>query len=77
MREEDSPALDWKEVEELRKKIIEEEEAKRRAAEAEEEDEEEADEDEEDGDGDGHGDDDDDNYWSHFEFKIQTNLTRI
>jgi hypothetical protein len=56
MREEDSPALDWKQVEEMRRKLIEEEEARRRAAEAEEEDEEE----EEDEDDDDKNDDDDD-----------------
>lgn len=57
MQEEDAPALDWKQVEELRRKMQEEEEARRRAAEAEEEDEE---EDEEEGDEEGgHGEDDD------------------
>lgn len=56
MAEEDAPALDWKQVEEMRKRLQEEEEARRRAAEAEEEDEEEEDEDE---DGDVDGDDDD------------------
>ena len=45
MQEEDAPALAWEEVEEIRRKMIEEEEAKRRAMEAEEEDEEEEDED--------------------------------
>lgn len=34
MKEEDTPALDWQEVEEIRRKLIEEEEARRRAAEA-------------------------------------------
>ena len=47
MREEDEPALDWKQVEEMRRKLQEEEDARRRAAEAEEEDEEEEEEDEE------------------------------
>ena len=58
MSEEDAPALDWKQVEEMRRKLIEEEEARRRAAEAEEEDEEE----EEDEDEDGDKNDDNDDY---------------
>ena len=37
MREEDSPALDWKQVEEIRKKLQIEEDARRKALEAEEE----------------------------------------
>jgi hypothetical protein len=59
MKEEDSPALDMKQVEELRRKMIEEEEARRRAAEAEEEDEEDEDEGEDD-EGQGEGADDED-----------------
>ena len=55
MREEDSPALDWAQVEEMRRKLQEEEDARRRAMEAEEEDEEEDEDRDEDED---RGDDD-------------------
>lgn len=44
MAEEDTPALDFKEVEQLRKKLIEKEEAERRAREAMEEGEDEQEE---------------------------------
>ena len=56
MREEDSPALDWKEVEEIRRRLQAEEDARRKAMEAEEE---EGDEDE-DEDEEREGEDDDD-----------------
>lgn len=61
MAEEDCPALDAKEVEELRRKAFEEEEAARRAREAMEENEE--DEDESDDDEDAADDDDDDSQY--------------
>jgi len=60
MREEDTPALDWAEIEEIRQRMLEEEEAKRAAEMEAAEDEEDEDEDEHEDDDDGGRDEDDD-----------------